>query len=54
MALISLNTFHFMTTIQWMISMKKKKLLCVFSWKFKGHAERQMCWSLNIAPYSHW
>lgn len=31
MALISLNTFHFMTTIQWMISMKKKKTtLCVF------------------------
>lgn len=30
MALISLNTFHFMTTIQWMISMKKKTTLCVF------------------------
>lgn len=32
MALISLNTFHFMTTIQWMISMKKKNktTLCVF------------------------
>lgn len=37
MALISLNTFHFMTTIQWMISMKKKKTYFVcFLGNLKG------------------
>lgn len=36
MALISLNTFHFMTTIQWMISMKKKNYFVCFLGNLKG------------------